>query len=79
MKLIRVPPPVINEEVAERLYLRGAERGLGVSLETFGHAPAVTYAWVFVPTGDTDAEYSMVGDEHLKLVIPQERVSAFQI
>jgi hypothetical protein len=51
------------------------ERGFGVSLEAFGHAEEITYAWVFVPADETDAEYRMVGSEHLKLTIPQERVS----
>jgi hypothetical protein len=73
VRFIRAPAPAANAQHAERLYLRGVQRGLGVSLEAFAHTDEVTYAWVFVPTDETDAEYSMVGGEHLKLAIPQER------
>jgi len=74
VKFIRVPPPAGNAQAAERLYLLGAERGLGISIEALTHTDEITYAWVFVPTDATNAECSLVGGEHLKLAMPRECV-----
>jgi hypothetical protein len=75
-KYIRVPLPRENAERAKTLYMAGVERGLGVAIDAFSHSANVTYAWIFVPWDNTDAEYSMVGSEHLKLSVPETVTSA---
>src|SRR5258708_15309380 len=76
---IRVPPPAENHECTERLYDRGVKQGLGVAIEALVHTEQVTYAWVFVPSDSIDAEYRMVGGEHLKLTVPQDSLAPNEI
>ena len=62
-------------ENANLRYLAGLQRNLGIALRAVCASNTTTYATVFVPTDDVDAQYNLMG-HGLKLSCPTERISA---
>lgn len=75
---IHLPLPPDNERAAELLHELGVKRGLGLAIYAFGHAAAVTYAYVAVPADQTDAEYKMIGNG-TKLGMPERQKAVREV
>ena len=60
---------------ANRRYLAGLERNLGIALRAVCCSGAMTFATVFIPVDDLDAQYQLMG-RCLKISCPTETIQA---
>lgn len=71
---IRKPLPKENEQLVEKLYEHGCERGLGILLDVFWLLDSHAYCYIWLPEDERDAELAMVAS--LKMSVPKKPVLA---
>jgi hypothetical protein len=63
---LKIPLPEENEEFARRHFELGKHRGFGLGLSAFARCDEGLCCSFIVPTDDEDAQYMLLGPEHLK-------------
>ena len=64
---LKLPIPRANEEFAKSQFEVGKSRGFGMGLIAFARCDEGLCCSLVVPTDDEDAQYMMLGPEHLKM------------
>ena len=63
---LKLPLPVDNEEFARRHFEFGKEQGFGICLTAFASCSDGLCCSFIVPADDLDAQYLLMGPEHIK-------------
>ena len=63
---LKLPLPADNEEFARRHFEFGKEQGFGICLTAFASCSQGLCCSFIVPTDDLDAQYLLMGPEHMK-------------
>jgi len=63
---LKLPLPADNEEFARRHFEFGKRQGFGLALTAFASCAEGLCCSFIVPTDDEDAQYMLMGPEHLK-------------
>lgn len=70
---LKLPLPADNEKFARRHFELGKRKGFGLALTAFASCDEGLCCSFVVPTDDEDAQYMLMGPEHLKLFFRQSR------
>lgn len=63
---LKLPLPSANEDFARRHFEMGKKKGFGLALTAFASCDEGLCCSFIVPTDDEDAQYMLMGPEHLK-------------
>lgn len=74
--LIRGPLPAENESFAEACYNIGRERDFGICLHAFSLLDSRPCCYVQLPEDDLDAQYSLMGNLHVKCSVRTDLINA---
>ena len=64
---LHTPLPPGNRDRAKKCFELGKQRDLGVKFHAFATLDGVPCAYISLPKDDLDAQYKMMGNQHLKV------------